>query len=117
MLEQTKKLLASSLNTTNPLGLLSDVLVASIELVSIEGNDFSWSSWNDRDHAVAELQGILKQVQAGVVPEESSVSVLFAPTGPLQELSMSSGWAETYLRLAERYDTAERLLWNEASSR
>ncbi|WP_194814929.1 hypothetical protein [Nocardia sp. XZ_19_385] len=30
--------------------------------------------------------------------------VLFAPTGPLQDLSISSGWAERYLELAARFD-------------
>ncbi|WP_161599681.1 hypothetical protein [Pseudomonas arsenicoxydans] len=40
-----------------------------------------------------------------------NVAVLFAPTGPLQELCMSSGWAETYLKVAGKFDEVERLLW------
>jgi hypothetical protein len=39
------------------------------------------------------------------------VSVLFAPTGPIQEVSLSSGWSETFLKVAERFDRAERQLW------
>ena len=111
MLKQTQALLASEPDTSNPLQLLADVLAASIELVSLEGNDFTWSSWKDLEHALGELQAILETTQAGVVPKQSAVSILFAPTGSLQELSMSSGWAEQYLRLAERFDAAERSLW------
>jgi hypothetical protein len=111
MLEQTKRLLASAPDSSDPRQLLVDVLAASIELVSLEANDFSWSSWKNGDHAVAELRGILEQVRAGSVPAKVSVGFLFAPTGPLQELSMSSGWAQTCLTLADHYDAAERLLW------
>jgi hypothetical protein len=32
--------------------------------------------------------------------------VLFAPTGPIQEVSISSGWGNEFLDLAERFDRA-----------
>jgi hypothetical protein len=32
--------------------------------------------------------------------------VLFLPTGPIQEVSLSSGWAQEFLDLADRYDQA-----------
>ncbi|HEX8181606.1 MAG TPA: hypothetical protein VF525_18845 [Pyrinomonadaceae bacterium] len=34
------------------------------------------------------------------------MEVLFAPTGPMQEVSLSSGWGEEFLALAERFDEA-----------
>jgi len=38
------------------------------------------------------------------------MSVLFAPTGPIQEVSLSSGWGQGFLKLAEDFDAAvERL--------
>ena len=33
------------------------------------------------------------------------MQVLFAPTGPVQEVSISSGWGEEFLTLASRFDT------------
>lgn len=36
--------------------------------------------------------------------------LLFAPTGSLQEVSLSSGWAETFLKVAERYEEVEATL-------
>ena len=37
-----------------------------------------------------------------ILPED--ISMQFAPTGPLQEISLSNGWSEIYLKLAEQYD-------------
>ncbi len=68
-----------------------------------KGNDFSWSSWNDQEQALAEIDAILIQLENGSVPD---IEVLFAPTGPIQEVSMSSGWSREFLQLAERFDEA-----------
>jgi hypothetical protein len=68
-----------------------------------EGNDYSWSSWNDQEDALAEIDSLLAQLENGSVPD---IEVLFAPTGPIQEVSMSSGWSREFLQLAERFDEA-----------
>ncbi len=69
-------------------------------------NDFAWSSWVDRDDALAEVDALIARLRAGELPEDRSLSVLFAPTGPLQEVSISSGWGDTFLLLARRFDDA-----------
>jgi hypothetical protein len=51
---------------------------------------------------LAEVDSHLATLERGVVPD---LSVLFLPTGPLQEISLSSGWSAEFLRLAERFDT------------
>jgi hypothetical protein len=111
MLARTKALLSTQPDASNPRGLLSDILHAAIELLSIEDNDFAWSSWSDQRQAVEEVSALLSQLEADNLPDRGDVAVLFAPTGPIQEVSISSGWGETFLRLAERYDYAEKLLW------
>lgn len=68
-----------------------------------EGNDYSWSSWNDQDQALSEIDSILCQLEKGFVPD---MEVLFAPTGPIQEVSLSSGWSRQFLKLAEWFDEA-----------
>ena len=35
-----------------------------------------------------------------------SLSLLFAPTGSLQEVASSTGWGDAFLRLAARFDEA-----------
>jgi len=67
-------------------------------------NDFMWSSWIDTEAALFEIDGILNLLRSGEVP--SGMDILFAPTGPMQELAMSSGWGDEFIDLANRYDAA-----------
>ena len=110
MLVRTNQLLTNP-DAADPRVLLTDVLRSAIELLSQPDNDFSWSSWENRDAAVAEVQSMLGLLERGELPARVSVSVLFAVTGPIQEVSLSSGWAETFLKVAERFDRAEQQLW------
>lgn len=36
--------------------------------------------------------------------------ILFAPTGPVQEISIANGWSEVFLKLAEEYDELAYLI-------
>ena len=110
MLDRTKELL-SQLDPADPRVLLVNVLRSAVELLSLPGNDFTFSWWPDRAAAVGEVEALLAVMEAGELPDRTDVSVLFAPTGPLQEVSLRSGWADTFLKVAECYDRAERRLW------
>jgi hypothetical protein len=82
---------------------LISVIKETRKYLTREGNDYSWSSWNDQQHALAEIDSILADLENGSIPD---LEVLFAPTGPIQEVSMSSGWSGEFLKLAERFDQA-----------
>ena len=110
MLDRTKHLLSQP-DAADARELLVDVLRSAVELLSLPDNDFAWSSWADQAAAVGEVETLLAVVEAGGLPDRLSVSVLFAPTGPIQEVSISSGWGDTFLKVAECYDRAERRLW------
>ncbi|HZM91454.1 MAG TPA: hypothetical protein VFF31_33335 [Blastocatellia bacterium] len=69
-------------------------------------NDFSWSGWNDETAALREIDALIAGIASGEIPELASLKVLFAPTGPIQELSASSGWGNEFLALADRFDAA-----------
>ena len=71
-------------------------------------NDFTWSSWQDGAAAARELDGLIAAIEAGALPSRVDVAVLFAPTGPIQEVSLSSGWELEFLALAERFDAAAK---------
>lgn len=88
------------------LGKLISVFEEARELVADPRNDFSWSSWHGCDNAVEEIDSILSVLRAGAVPGDLWMEVLFAPTGPMQEVSLSSGWGRDFLLLAERFDEA-----------
>ena len=88
------------------LATLLSVLEESRALLAAADNDFTWSSWQDRDDALHEIDGLLAEVRSGMFPSALALHVLFAPTGPIQEVSLSSGWGDTFIELAERFDAA-----------
>ena len=85
---------------------LLDIFQRARDLVARPENDFSWSSWRDADDALEEIDTILLRLQAGDVPDKVDMSILFAPTGPMQELALSSGWGNRFLGLASEFDAA-----------
>lgn len=88
---------------------LVGILEEARALIARDGNDFLWSSWIDQDHALAEIDSIIAELKDGSVPE---IGVLFAPTGPIQEVSLSSGWGNEFLELAERFDKEYAIVRN-----
>jgi len=42
-------------------------------------------------------------------------SILFAPTGAIQEVALANGWSDTYMKLAEEYDGLAYLLHDKKS--
>jgi hypothetical protein len=82
------------------------VLEEAKRLLALEGNDYAWSSWEDEKQALSEIDGLINSLQFGVVPGDLNLRIIFAPTGPMQEVSLSSGWGNEFLLLAERFDNA-----------
>ena len=83
---------------------LIDILKKVKALVSRPENVFDWSGWEDSVDACQEIDAAIAALerQAGV---PRSLDILFLPTGPLQELAMSSGWGDEFLGLADEFDT------------
>lgn len=77
--------------------------------IARDHNDFTWSSWIQQAHALSEIDSIITELENDTVPE---VGVLFAPTGPIQEVSLSGGWGNEFLELAERFDKEYAILRN-----
>jgi hypothetical protein len=82
-----------------------NVLRESREWIARPGNDFTWS-WSDAEAALAEIDGMIAALQRGAPLSAPAHTVVFAPTGPMQELSLSSGWGNVFLALADRWDAA-----------
>ena len=88
------------------LGVLREARV----LLALPGNDFAWSSWEDSTAALAELDRHIVAIESGELPKRHELTILFAPTGPIQEVSLSSGWGSQFLTVAERFAaTVERV--------
>ena len=90
---------------------LITVLREARAFLALESNDFSWSSWRDQDEAISEIDSIITALENGSIPE---IKVLFAPIGPIQEVSLSSGWGNEFIELAERFDKEYEIVKNQS---
>jgi hypothetical protein len=91
---------------SDPKRQLADVLREANVWLSRPDNDFAWSSWDNAEEALAEISAHIATLDAGKLPPKLNLTVLFAPTGPIQEVSISSGWGDEFLDLAARSDHA-----------
>jgi len=82
------------------------VLREAREFLARPNNDFAWSSWEDDAAALREVDNLIARMESGNLPSRSELTVLFLPTGPIQEVSVSSGWGDEFLNLADRFDAA-----------
>lgn len=90
----------------NPKEALLQVLRETRALLALPDNDFAWSTWDSASEALAELDGFISDIEAGHAFEGLKLSSLFAATADIQEVSLSSGWADEFCRVAERFDSA-----------
>jgi hypothetical protein len=63
-------------------------------LLASSDNDFAWSRWASASDALKDFDAV---VASGGTRE---LLYLLAPTGSLQEVSMSSGWGDEFVRIA-----------------
>ncbi|MGD0702201.1 MAG: hypothetical protein ABSA02_20250 [Trebonia sp.] len=87
---------------------LAAVLRRIAELLSRDDVDTSWSGY-ETDELRSEIRSFLARAEAGLPlgqPGRARLRVLFAPTGALQETSLSSGWGQEFVELAGRFDNA-----------
>jgi hypothetical protein len=51
-----------------------------------------------------EFDAFITQIESGDTSRRSDLELLFAPTGSIQEVSISSGWSQEFLALSARFD-------------
>lgn len=81
---------------------LTKILSETREYLARPDANFDWSSWPDQETALAEIDGALARLRDGHLP--TMLAVLFVATGPIQEVALSSGWGNEFLKLANRFD-------------
>ena len=91
---------------SNAKAQLLKVLGEARELLVLPGNDFSWSRWNTELEALADIDRFVCKVESGQTFELIKLEMLFGPTGPIQEVSLSSGWGKEFLSVAAEFDSA-----------
>jgi hypothetical protein len=105
------KLLLSEVYAGEPERELLLLLEATRELITLPNNDFTSSSWRDASHALMQIDGLISLLRNGDLPSRLAVAVIYTPAGPLHELSLTSGWADTCLEIVSKFDSLESRLW------
>ena len=85
---------------------LIEILRETRAFLERRDNDFAWSSWEDAPAALREIDAIVTRIESGDMPQRADIEVLFLPTGPIQEVGLSSGWGQQFVELASRFDSA-----------
>ncbi|WP_326567217.1 hypothetical protein VSH64_36045 [Amycolatopsis rhabdoformis] len=76
---------------------LSDLITELLEILRSGEQDLTWSSYASVDDAVNELEDLRQKISD---PEaQQRLRFLCLPTGALEEIAISSGWAKEWLRL------------------
>ncbi len=85
-----------------------DILDEIIHIIECNETDVTWSGYDTVDDALAELNDHKNRLIQNDLSKRRELKFLFLPTGPLQEISISSGWGDRFLSLAKRFDDAMR---------
>jgi hypothetical protein len=85
---------------------LLNVLKETRELLALPENDFAWSTWDDTAEALSEFDRLVANIESDRRFDLLDLAVLYAPTGPIQEVSLSSGWGREFCDVAARFDAA-----------
>ncbi|MBN8417437.1 MAG: hypothetical protein J0L73_00830 [Verrucomicrobia bacterium] len=85
---------------------LLNVLKETRELLVLPDNDFAWSRWDDTAEALSEFDRLVANIESDRRFDLLDLAVLYAPTGSIQEVSLSSGWGREFCDVAARFDAA-----------
>ena len=75
-------------------------------VLELPDTDVVWSRYNSVEEAVEDMNQHIERLRRGDLSKIEDLALLFAPTGSLQEISISSGWGQGFLYLAARFDRA-----------
>jgi len=85
---------------------LIKILNTTREFLLRPENDYPYSGWDDVQIALEEFDALVELLKKNDLPNKLKLTILFAPTGPIQELSNRSGGGEEFTSLANDFDTA-----------
>ena len=63
-----------------------------------------------------DIDGFIRVLREGKLPPRVDLSILFAPTGSIQEVSLSSGCGDEFIYLSMDFDRAEGEAYGRAAA-
>lgn len=83
---------------------LIDLLKCVRSIVDFPEVDLCWSRYNDLAELLKEIDLYIDKIKTHDDSIKADLSFFFAPTGSLQEISISNGWGEKFIEIAEAID-------------
>ena len=83
---------------------LLEIVSKVITVCEVSPQYVDWAGYRDQDELLADLRDHASRLRAGDTSRLAELRVLFLPTGPLQDIAIDSGWSDTYMRLASRFE-------------
>ncbi len=93
-------------NIDNDKTVIIEILETVKELILEPKTDISWSIFNSKDELIIEIDAHIQKLKLRDFSKVTDLILLFAPTSDFQEISLSSGWGNRYLKISERFDVA-----------
>ncbi|MGG1555620.1 hypothetical protein [Paenibacillus ferrarius] len=84
--------------------VLIELLLKVRSYVDSPNTDVSWSRFKDVDEALGYLDACIERLRQGNGSDIGDLKIIFAPTGSLQEISISSGWGNEFIEISNRFD-------------
>jgi hypothetical protein len=93
-------------NPVTPALLLQEVskILWQVKEKITDESDVLWTSYDTPQQLRHDIEQYLSELRVDCKEGLEKCKWLFAPTGTLQEHSMSNGWAEEYISLASQFD-------------
>lgn len=79
-------------------------IIQTVQNKITDDSDVVWTRYATPAELLADLDVFIQQLKAGNANCLRQLDTLFAPTGSFQELAISNGWGDEYIRLAEEFD-------------
>ncbi len=68
--------------------------------------DIIWSKYNSVDELIIEIENLLEGLREIDHSTIEKIRLMIAPTGSLQEISISNGWGEKFIELAIKVESS-----------
>lgn len=86
---------------------LSDLIGDLLSILRTGEHDVSWSRYATLSEAINDLEHLRGRIEQGDAAARERFKLLCAPTGSIDEIAISSGWADTWTKLVNGQYRAE----------
>ena len=83
-------------------------IMANIKSRINDETDTVWAGFDNAEILTKELDSDQKQIELLDFDTLEKIMVEFLPTSTYQELAMSNGWSDEYLKIAEKFDSIHK---------